>query len=321
MNDFTPGFNRGSDPYLTRLKRRKTALGLVIALASCLALAAIAVFATSLSRAKTEPVAQKDAVLALWKAADYPAVSAACKHALETRPLDTFYLSLYGYASFYLALAESDASVRSTGMDEAIFSIRKALIDTEAPLRAESSYVLGKAYYHKGPEYYADALEYLAEAQRLGVEMPDSWEYLALAARGLGLHERGAGYFTKAIELRPDSAELLLAAALNAIEGGDFATVETLALAARSASSDDFLTERCDFILGDLYLRSGRLGDALVRYEEILKRNPESADGWYYQGLALLESGEPLKARAAFRKAVSIDPMHAGARQKLSERS
>ncbi len=321
MNEHTPGYSRGSDPYLKKLKRRKAFIGLAAATGVAVALTAIASLAVSAARARAVPVARQEEVLELWQARDYAAVRAACSDALGRVPLDPFYLSMNGYACFYLALAEGDAEARSKGMDEAVFSIRKALISDSAPLRAESSYILGKAYFHKGPEYYPDAIEYIEAARALGLAMSDAWEYLAMASVGIGRRQDAASYFASAIEAKPGSPELALAAALNARELGDAARAEALALSARSLSSDDFLTERCDFVLGELYVESGRAAEALALFEGILARNPESADAWYRQGLVHLGAGDSLKARAAWRKAISIDPMHAGARQKLSERS
>lgn len=321
MNDTTLGYARSSDPYLKKLKRRKAFLGLAVAAGVVAALAVVALFAVSAIRDKAVPVARQEEVLELWRARDYQSVRAACQEALGSMPLDPFYLSLNGYAAFYLSLAEGDAEARSKGMDEAVFSIRKALIAEAAPLRAESSYILGKAYFHKGVEYYPDAIDYIEEARRLDLVMADTWEYLALAAAGVGRRGDAAGYFEKAMEAKPGSPELALAAALNAREQGDADRAEALALAARGSSTDDFLTERCDFMLGELLLEAGRPAEALALFEGILARNPESADAWYRQGLVHLQSGDALKARAAWRKAISIDPMHAAARQKLSERS
>ena len=111
------------------------------------------------------------------------------------------------------------------------------------------------------------------------------------------------------------------AAAAAFVEAGDAAKGERLAAAALESTSDDFLAERGRFLLADIYRGNGRPDDALAQYEAIKALNGESADAWFYEGLVYSEAGDPIKARAAWRKAVSIDPMHTAARQKLSERS
>jgi tetratricopeptide (TPR) repeat protein len=235
--------------------------------------------------------------------------------------LDPFYLIFKGFSAFYLGLSESDGEKRITRMDEAIFSLRKALINDKTPLRAEATYVLGKAYYHKGVDYYNEVIEYLEESFALGYSQTDTWEYLALAAHGAGLRDQSMIYFDKAISQKPDSPELILAAATANATSGNNVRAESLAMEALSLTTDEYLAERCSFLLGDLYRVAGRNEEALARYEAIKIKNPQSADAWYYEGLIFLQSGDPIRARAAWRKAISIDPMHASARLKLSERS
>jgi tetratricopeptide (TPR) repeat protein len=217
-------------------------------------------------------------------------------------------------------LTEGDGEKRSAFMDEAVFAIRKALIDQRAPLRPEATYILGKAYFHKGVDYYNDSIAYLLESAELGYSRADTWEYLALAARGAGRIQESLGFFDKAMSSKAGSAELTLAAASAYQAAGDAGRTEALALEARAATDDEYLAERCDFLLGDVYRNTGRHDEALARYASIREKNPQSADAWYYEGLVLIETGDPIRARAAWRKAISIDPMHASARLKLSER-
>lgn len=321
MNDQSFGTARTTDPYLKKRRRRRLFIGLAV-LVGVLAMVVGASFGVSaIASARSSPKVSQQDILELWAAKDYLAVAQACEVSLAVDPLDPFYLLLDGFASFYLGLAETDGELRVAKMDEAIFSIRKALIAPEPPLLAEASYVLGKAYYHKGVDYYNEAIEYLQKSSSLGYYQPDTWEYLALAAYGAGRLSASLAFFDKAVELKPDSPELLLAAATAYVESGDDAKGESLAASALESTTDDFLAERSRFLLADIYRKNGRPDDALAQYESIKALNGESADAWYYEGLVYSEAGDPIKARAAWRKAVFIDPMHAAARQKLSERS
>ena len=321
MNDYSHGSSRTSDPYLKKLRQKRLASGIaVLAATAIVATVAILVISDIVAK-KSVPVASQEAIVALWAEQDYQSVSAACDASLEIKPLDPFYLSFKGFSAFYLGLSESDGEKRAARMDEAIFAIRKALIDEKAPLRAEASYVLGKAYFHKGMDYYNEAVDYIEESVSLGYSRADTWEYLALATQGIGMVEKSISYFEKALAGKPGSPELMLAAASATATAGNSTRAEALAREALSTTNDDYLAERCSFLLGDIYRKTGRLEEALARYEAIKTINPQSADAWYYEGLVLQESGDPIKARASWRKAISIDPMHAGARLKLSERS
>lgn len=235
--------------------------------------------------------------------------------------MDPFFLSFKGLSSFYLALAEIDADARLSLLDDAIFSLRKSFLSGGNPLESQARFILGKAYFHKGQDYYEEAIEAIEDAMASAAIFDDGWEYLALAAQALGYHERSVGYFERAMENAPDSAELRAAGAKAYLELGDHSRAESLALSAYADSQDDYVRERCSFMLAELYRKQGRMAEALERYNEIKSINPESADAWYYEGIVLMETGEPIKARASWRKAVSIDPMHGGARLKLAERS
>lgn len=321
MNDYSHGSSRNSDPYLKTLRRKRLVTGIAVLAAVAVVATVAALVVAGIVADRSVPKVSQESIVALWQEQDYQGVSAACDASLEIQPLDPFYLSFKGFSAFYLGLSESDGERRATRMDEAIFAIRKALIDQKAPLRAEASYVLGKAYFHKGVDYYNEAIHYIEESVSLGYSRADTWEYLALATQGVGMPDKSVAYFEQAIAGKPGSPELMLAAALANATAGNSTRAETLAREALSSTSDEYLAERCGFLLGDIFRNTGRLEEALARYEAIKAKNPQSADAWYYEGLVLQESGDPIKARASWRKAISIDPMHAGARLKLSERS
>jgi tetratricopeptide (TPR) repeat protein len=310
------------DPYLKRRKRRRTVLALLVVLAGSL-LAGGTFFAISRfepNLPKRETTVAKTRILELWAAREYESVLSACDHSLEIEPLNSFYLAFKGFALFYSAIAEPDTDRRLPLIDSAIFALRRALVDVSPNLEGNVLYILGKAYYHKGVDYHDNALEHLEAAIQAGSEAPDIWEYMALASYQAGLIDHSVSYFSQAISFTPGSPELLLAAALANYEAGNFARAESLAIDAAEKASDAYLRERCMFLLGNVYRITGRLAEALQRYEAIKANNPESADAWYYEGLIFQQMNEAIKARASWRRAVAIDPMHQGARQKLAER-
>jgi len=321
MNDYSPGYSHTTDPYLKQLRRRRFITGAIVLSVFLSVLVTVVLILTNIASNHSVPRSTQQEIINLWLAKDYQAVSAACDSSLDIVPLDPFYLIFKGFSAFYLGLSESDGEKRIIRMDEAVFAIRKALINEKPPLRAEAAYVLGKAYFHKGQDYYNEVIEYLEEAATLGYVRTDTWEYLALAAQGAGLTDQAIVYFDKAILNKPGSPELILAAATANAEAGNPERAEILANEALASTSDEYLAERCGFLLGDLYRISGRNEEALARYDAIKLKNPQSADAWYYEGLVFLQSGDTIRARSAWRKAISIDPMHTSARLKLSERS
>lgn len=314
--------NAYKDPYLIRRKRRRMLFLLLVILSGGLLITGASYVFSRLEKSlpNREAKIPRVRILELWAARDYEAVLAACEHTLGIDPLDTFYLSFKGFSLFYSAMAEPDADTRLAYIDNAIFALRRSLIDISPSLKADVQYVLGKAYFHKGSDYLDSALQYFEEAIQAGAKATDIWEYLALASYQAGLIEDSVEYFAQAITHAPGSPELLLASALANFEARNFVRAEGLAIDAAENAQDAYLRERCMFLLGNIYRSTGRLAEALLRYEAIKTNNPESADAWYYEGLVFQQLNETIKARASWRRAVAIDPMHQGARQKLAER-
>ncbi len=324
MKRYSPAFSLQDDPFLKKRRLRRMALLALIAAAMLVAAVLVPRVLSSyeaMSGKRTHALSLVE-VAALWENRDIQAVKAACDNALSINPSDGGYLAFKGLSLFYLSLAESEVENRSVLLEDTVFTLRKALLSCPVPLEKAALYTLGKAYFHKGFDFYPEAIEYLTRSMHDGTPpLADAWEYMALASQRLGLQSDSVSFFRQAMELKPSSAELKAAAAKAYLELGDLVEAESLASTARVATVDDYVRERCSFILADIYRLQGRHDEALDLYGQIKESNPESADAWFYEGLVYEETGDPIKARASWRKAVSIDPMHTGARQKLAERT
>lgn len=68
----------------------------------------------------------------------------------------------------------------------------------------------------------------------------------------------------------------------------------------------------------EYFLAIGKYAEALDETALILKRHPQSADGWTYQGYAFYRLGDKDKARDSFRKALLISPTHLGANKYMA---
>lgn len=311
-----------TDPYLGKLKRRSAFRGALMLVVFLAVIVSGTWTGLSLLRKSRMPVVDRQEILERWEQRDYEWVMKASDDSLLYRPLDHFYLAFRGFASFHAALAETAGDRRTALVDSAIFDLRKAIaVDSSSGIDLEIRYVLGKAYYYKGSDYLDAAGICFEEVEKAGFMPPDIWEYQALVHHGLGELEASLGSFQKALEINPESPELMAAAAAVYYEAGDFSRSRSLVAQALTRTGDMFLAERCNFILADIYRKEKRHGEALELYASIRQSNPQSAEAWYQEGMVLAEQGDPIAARAAWRKAVSIDPMHPGARQQLSDRS
>src|SRR5208337_3369706 len=142
---------------------------------------------------------------------------------------------------------------------------------------------------------------------------------LALAYVSLGDKAAAIKNFEAALE--KSRADLLLISAAKAyVDAGESVKAEALLLEVLARGTDDLAKENSRFILGDIYIGRSDLAKAQEQYSLILAKDPASPEAHYRLGLVYQAGGDSIKARAEWRKAVSLDPMHAASRQKLSEK-
>ncbi|HSV56262.1 MAG TPA: hypothetical protein VLH39_04030, partial [Magnetospirillaceae bacterium] len=182
-------------------RRRKIARFLVPALGLAvvmgLSIAIPRVYSTA--RSRNEAIPGRDRLLAAWDSKDHDGILVMTSKGLEHRPLDPFLLVMRGFAAFHRGLGEADGEIRLQFMDDALFSLRKALAATSVPFRSQAHYILGKTYFQKGLFFMDEAARYLELALRDGFEAPDILEYLAVAYSYLGEFEKSVEAFEKAL--------------------------------------------------------------------------------------------------------------------------
>jgi tetratricopeptide (TPR) repeat protein len=321
MGLFSGKLNTYTGSYVAR--RRKKRLIIVFASLAIIAMAAIAVHQFGLKTAfvraaEGKPVPKRE-ILADWSGRKWGDVRSKSAASLAAVPLDAFYLTFRGLASYYEGMELPEGEERRKLIDECIIFLRKAIaVGGKMPL-PQIQYVLGKAYYEKGDYYMDEAVSFIESARAGGYGAKDSNEYLALAYSRLGEKAKAVRAFETALADNR-SPPLLLAAAKACIDVGETTKAEALLLEAISSGGDDVAAENGRFLLGDIYRSRGELDRASAQYSYILEKNPDSAEAHYRLGLIWQSKGDPIKARAEWRKAVSIDPMHAASRQKLSEK-
>jgi tetratricopeptide (TPR) repeat protein len=323
-------FSRTLDTYTgsfvaRRRKRRILIAGAVLFVAVGIALI-VYFLAKSPGSAKdaNDRPASRQSIAAGWKARQWDAVLSACSRSLQNHPLDSYYLGFAGLASFYKGSEMPDSEDRAALMDQSVVYLRKTLVVEERDHqwvlpRAELEYVLGKALFNKGDAYWDEAVKSLEASLAHGYLAEDSREYLAVAYAGLGNGQKAVENFEAALA-RKRTDLLLIAAGKAYVDMGKSDRGEALLLEALSKSGDVLAREKCRFLLASVYEMRGELKKAQDQIQLVIKENADSAEAHYRLGLILQKAGDPVGARSEWRKAVSIDPMNADARQKLSEK-
>jgi tetratricopeptide (TPR) repeat protein len=262
-----------------------------------------------LLRSQAEPLPLTE----LWNNRLYEEIISRCDERLQAEPLDTQALAFRGFAYFYRAVSEVKLEERIPFLDEAIVSLRRAQLDPANPWHAETSYVLGKAYYHRGKYYYDLTIRYLLEALRLGFHAEDIYEYLGLAATQLDRFEEGLEYFQQALRANPTDL-LLLMIGQNNLQLQRIDEAEEYLIRAVNKTEDRAVEEKCRLLLAQLYYDKKDYFKAEKEYLEILEIDPNSADAHFNLGEIYSKMNDPVRARAEWRKTLIIDPSHYGAR-------
>lgn len=272
------------------------------------------------SRLASRGVLPKTQVQRAWSAKDYQLVFDSCRAALENKPLDAYYLTFHGFSSFYLGVSQISDEEKGKFLDESVASLRKALLRQRAPMKREIHYILGKAYFHKGRFYLDQAAKYLELALSERMRADDIDEYLALTHFSLGNEARSLEYFERALSARPTD-QLYIAMASALIKNGQGEKGAELLTKAIASTKDIAAEHKARFMLCELYILDGALDAAEAEAAAVLEGDSQSAEAHYQMGIIQQKRGDNARARAEWRKAVSLDPMHQASRLKLSEKT
>jgi tetratricopeptide (TPR) repeat protein len=266
------------------------------------------------------PASARKEVLATWNSGDTEGTLSMTRASLESRPLDSFYLSMNGIAAYYLSSSKTEGDERQALLDESVFSLRKALAAGDSlPVKAQVEYVLGKAYFQKGSPWFDLAADYLSRAKGHGYKAKDMEHYLALSFAGQERHAEAAAHFETAIG-QLSSDVLMLSAAISYKELGDVNRSAELLAKAIEVSGDGLVIQRARSMLGEFAIARNDWPEARKLFQAVVEADPRSAEGWYSLGLVSEALGDPIRARSEWRKATSIDPNHIEARRKLADR-
>lgn len=252
-----------------------------------------------------------------WKNASYTEVHTKTGLILAKRPLDGEALSLRGFSAYYLYCAQTDPAIAQEYLVDAIVSLRNAWYRVSSIDKPVVAYILGKGYYQRG-FYYADlAMKYLAYARDSGLQRDDLSEYIGLTADLLGDNALAIASFTEALASSPSDL-LLFTLSRSYLKAEDIDKAKQYFLETIRVTSDDLLANRCRFELGMILIKEERFDEAESEFTTIMEKEPNSADAQYGLGVLYEARGELVKARAAWRKALRLNPVHSGARQKMN---
>ncbi len=252
-----------------------------------------------------------------WNLNNYLSVYEKSGLILNKRPLDGSVLALHGFASYYLFSEQNDSTAAQTYLVSAINSLRNGWYRVSDSEKPQIAYILGKAYYQRG-YYYADlSKKYLDYAYQSGMHFNDLPEFRGLAASLLGDYTTSIEAFTEALAVNPSDL-LLFTLSQNYLQINNTEKAKQYLYETIRTTKDDMLELKCRYLLGNVFLQEKNNADALNEFNTILEKDPNFADAHYGLGVIYENQGDLIKARAEWRKAIRINPVHPGARLKLN---
>lgn len=259
-----------------------------------------------------------------WNEYNYEKVYQISSNILEKVSFDNnLALTYHGYAAFYLALSDNDTSQSLAYLDEAINTIRLAIINARSETLPQLYYMLGKSYFYKDTyssyNYYADlALEYLNKAQEAGYDSPDIPELTGLSYASLDMTMESIAAFSKALLVR-ESDLLILSIAEQYYKAGQGNTALQYLYRINQDCKDEKILDKSHILFGNIYIEQENYEEAQKEFESILEKNPNSADAYYGLGVIYEKQGDSVKARSYWRKTLKIQYNHPDALKKMAE--
>jgi tetratricopeptide (TPR) repeat protein len=317
--------NRAQSDYGIQIRRKQTIhTAVMVALVCVLVASATVVFIGWRSRLGNE----KKELIQLWEDGAYDLVFNLSRERLLSKPMDYSLLILHGFASYQLAVAQINRFDTLTYIDECIWSLRKALLSKEGPGDLRIYYVLGKAYYNKGQGYADLAVQFLEEARDGAYNAGDIPEYLGLAYADIHDYRSSVAAFSLALNPQEGaevsspgqipSDRFLLAIAHSYIELNEPDAALAYLVRCVETSRDSNAVTAARLLLGAILGKAGDTEGAEAQYLAILEDDGDNAEAYYQLGELYAAGGDTTRARAEWRRAVRVDPAHAGARVRLN---
>lgn len=237
---------------------------------------------------------------------------------LKTNPFIVDFLIYRGYSFFFLGEGEKDIIKQKNYFKLSLIDLRKALaIGITDKNKGNVFFCIGKIYYYFGAPYYNLSIKYLKEAIVSGNNNIDLLYILGLVYSYIGNYEEAIKYFLIAAKIK-ESDYLLLSIAICFYKKNDYENSIIYLEKVIKRTEDPKIKEKSYFQLGEIYFNQKKFEQALDAFNKTIEININNAEAYFYRGeIYYLYYNDKIKARAEWRKSLSIDPSHIRALKRI----
>jgi len=247
---------------------------------------------------------------------------------LKEKPLDFLLLTIHGFSSYQLAIAQINNFDTLSFINDCIWSLRKALLLSNRSSDARILYVLGKAYYYKGAGYADLAVNYLEKARSLGYNAGDIPEYLGLSYAAIRDYRSSVAAFTLALSGADEMSSgnsgagpsdvLLLSIARSYFALEEYDAGRAYLIRCIDTSRDSRTIAAARLLLAGILVKTGDHSGAEREYLRVIDDIGENAEAHFQLGELYALGADTTRARAEWRRALRIDPTYGPARSRLN---
>ncbi|MCL2270599.1 MAG: tetratricopeptide repeat protein [Treponema sp.] len=319
---------RAKSKYRTHIRRKRL---IFFAVVLVVAGGVAAAFVQTAGRFTGSARVDRKALLQLWESGSYDEVFYQTQAALDALPMDYFLLTMRGFSAYQLGISQINSMNAQQYFDDCIWSLRRALLLKNSEHDGRLYYVLGKAYRYKGDSYADLSVKNLEKARELSYNAADIPEYLGLAYASIGDYRSSVASFAEALVAQspgagfpePSSGErspglLLFSIARSYFALDEFEQARAYLQRCIDVSPDSRTILSARLMLSEILRKAGDNDGARKQLMDILVDTDGNAEAHYQLGELYALQGESVRARAEWRLALRVDPMHQRARTRLS---
>jgi tetratricopeptide (TPR) repeat protein len=235
---------------------------------------------------------------------------------LEKKPNNARILRYLGESYYYIS-SSLTGQEKEESINRAILYLRKGIVLSNFDdMLTRSLYILGMSYFKRGPLYYELATDYLGRAFAAGYKDEQLYEIMGYCYYRLGVLDEAVTYLKESISVSDkDVVRLFLAHAYK--DEGMYESAEKEFSLLVGRSQDNAVLEEAYSALAWIDFEEERYGQAKENLAAVLELNERSADAYYWLGNIYEKDGDMITARKEWRRALSINPKHIGAIEKL----